>query len=161
MTPPQGYAGVVALYGDPSHFVRDDGTVSPLWEARMAKVEFPEPLPLGWDKSKLARTARVNVAILDEVRQVFDLLEREGLWRHFRTYDGGFAWRQQRGSTSKLSMHAFGAALDFNAETNQMGTRGDMHEGVVQIFEACGWTWGGRFQGSRIDPMHYQFAKVA
>jgi len=52
-------------------------------------------------------------------------------------------------------MHSFGAALDLNAETNQLGTPGDMDAGLVQLFEACGWTWGGRWK--RSDPMHFQF----
>lgn len=161
MTPPNGYAEIVATFGDPKKYLRDDGTISVLWEARMASVVFPVPLPLGWDLSVRARGARVHSFIAAETQHVFELLAKEGLWQHLKTYDGGYAWRQQRGSTSKLSMHAFGAALDFNEATNKQGTPGDMHPGVVQIFEACGWTWGGRFQGSRIDPMHYQFPKGA
>jgi D-alanyl-D-alanine carboxypeptidase len=159
MTAPTGWDEVYKLYGDPHHFTKDDGTISPLWEARMSVAPFPGPLPLGWNKSKLAKGARVHTVILDEAIRVFDILGQEGLWSHLRTYDGGYTWRQQRSSTGILSLHAFGAALDFNAETNQQGTPGDMHPGIVQVFEACGWRWGGRFQGSRVDPMHFQFAK--
>ncbi len=159
MTAPDGYPAVVAFYGDPRPYVRDDGTPSILWEHRMVKVDFPHPLPLGWELSKLASAARVNQAIAAETERVFRILEKEGLWGRFRTYDGGYVWRQQRGSTSKLSMHAFGGALDFNAETNKQGHPGDMDLGVVQVFEACGWSWGGRFQGSRIDPMHFNYAR--
>lgn len=157
MAPPVGLKQILELCGDPRGFVKDDGTVSPLWEARMVSVAFPAPLPLGWDLSRMARGCRVNQAIAPEVDGVCRLIAKEGLWRRFRTYDGGYAWRQQRGSTSKLSLHSFGAALDFNAESNRQGTPGDMDSALVQIFEAFGWTWGGRFAGSRIDPMHFQW----
>jgi hypothetical protein len=157
MTPPNGYAEIVATFGDPKKYLRDDGTISPLWEARMASVPFPEPLPLGWDPLVLARGARVHSFIADETRRVFELLAREGLWKKLRTFDGGYAWRPQRGSSTKLSLHSFGAALDFDAATNQLGTSGDMDQGVIQVFEAAGWSWGGRW--ARPDPMHYNFAR--
>lgn len=156
MIAPTSYAGVLHVYGDPARFLREDGTLSHLWEAQMTKVSFPRPLPLGWAKETLAKAARVNIVIAEETERVFALLEREGLWALLKTYDGGYTWRTQRGSTTKLSMHSFGAALDFNAETNALGTPGDMSAGIVQVFESCGWTWGGRFH--RPDPMHFQFA---
>lgn len=159
MTAPHGCAAVREFYGDPSVLVREDGTVSPFWESRTTIVPFPAPLPLGWDRSKFARGARVHHLIADETQRVFRLLEKEGVWPLMRTFDGGYAWRQQRGSTSRLSMHAFGAALDFNAETNRQGRPGDMPTEIVRVFEGCGWTWGGRWEGSRTDPMHFQFAK--
>jgi len=156
MTAPVGEAAIRELYGDPRQFIRDDGTLSPLWEAKMTVVPFPAPLPLGWDKSKLARGCRVNHVIADEVDRVCKLLWKEGLWPRLRTYDGGYAFRAQRGSSTKMSLHSYGAALDFNAESNQLGTAGDMDPGVVQLFESCGWTWGGRWR--RPDPMHFNFA---
>lgn len=154
---PAGYAGVLEAFGDPKELIREDGTVSPFWEARMTKVPFPDPLPLGWKPDTLVRSARLNVAVASETEWVFRVLKREDLWRHLKTYDGGYAWRTQRGSTTKLSMHAFGVALDFNAATNGLGEKGDMHPDVVQVFESCGWTWGGRFK--RPDPMHFQYAR--
>lgn len=156
MTPPVGLEQIVALYGDVRNFIREDGTVSPIWEGRMTMVPFPSPLPLGWDKTKLAKGARVNQAIADEVDRAFRLILREGLWPKLRTYDGGYAFRAQRGSSTKISLHSFGAALDFNAETNRLGKPGDMDTGLVQLFESCGWTWGGRW--ARPDPMHVQLA---
>ncbi|MFP5297490.1 MAG: M15 family metallopeptidase [Actinomycetota bacterium] len=53
-----------------------------------------------------------------------------------------------------LSNHAFGLAVDFNVSTNQLGTRGDMHPGIVEIFQRWGFTWGGYW--SRPDPMHFE-----
>lgn len=53
-----------------------------------------------------------------------------------------------------LSNHAFGLAVDFNVSTNQLGTRGDMHPEIVQIFQRWGFTWGGHW--ARPDPMHFE-----
>jgi hypothetical protein len=55
-----------------------------------------------------------------------------------------------------LSNHAFGLAVDFNVSTNQLGTRGDMHPGIVEIFQRWGFTWGGYW--SRPDPMHFELS---
>lgn len=149
---------VIARYGDPSPLIQDTGVVSSIWESRMHRVAFPTSLPLGWDKSKLARAATVHDAVAGELARVFVILDREGLWAKLRTFDGAYTWRMTRGSATKLSMHSFGAALDFDAATNELGnSAGDINSEIVQVFESCGWTWGGRFH--RPDPMHFQFAK--
>jgi hypothetical protein len=57
-----------------------------------------------------------------------------------------------------LSMHAFGLAVDLNTSTNQLGTRGDMDPGVVQIFLKWGFAWGGVW--ARPDPMHFELARL-
>ncbi len=156
MQTPNGLDEIKALYGDPALLQRDDGTVSPIWELRMVRVRFPGPVPLGWGDHLPCSGARVNEAIAVEVTAVFSALQRAGLWDHIVTFDGAYAWRAQRGS-NKLSMHAFGGALDFNAATNQLGTKGDMHPDVVACFEARGWEWGGRWH--RPDCQHFQMAR--
>lgn len=156
MVTPTGLVQIKALYGDPAGFIRDDGTVSPLWDARMVKVPFPGPLPLGWDKDVSVKTARVNQAIADEVTNVFEALRSCGAWDHVLTFDGAYTWRSQRGAR-KLSMHAFGGAIDLNASTNELGTIGDMDPTIVDIFTSHGWEWGGFWK--RPDPMHFQFAR--
>ena len=155
MKAPVGRDAIFELYGDPTPLVGEDGHVSSIWEARMVPVRLPGPLPLGWDENVFARSVRVHQTIDDVVRETFDALVVH--WSSLRTYDGGYVWRTQRGSSKKLSMHSFGAALDFNAATNRQGSPGNMHPSIVAVFEAHGWTWGGRFRESRVDPMHFQF----
>lgn len=157
MTAPSGIEQIKALYGDPGGFIRENGTVSAFWELRMVSVPLPRPLPLGWDLSRVARSVRVNEAIAAEVEQALAELDKHRLWDFLVTYDGGYCWRTQRGSASRLSMHAFGGALDFNADTNELGTHGNMAPDLVGFFEARGWTWGGSW--TRPDPMHFQFAR--
>jgi hypothetical protein len=137
--------------------MREDGTISPLWERRMVAVPFPAALPLGWTVETgpvYAKRASVNEAIVYETANLFRAWYKENLWTALRTYDGGFTWRAKRDST-QLSMHAYGAALDFNARTNRLGTKGDMDPRLVDIARAQGWTWGGEWK--RPDPMHFQY----
>lgn len=61
-------------------------------------------------------------------------------------------------NTNKLSLHAFGIALDLNVPGNQRGTVGEMDRTVVSIFERWGFTWGGRW--SWTDPMHFEMNTI-
>jgi hypothetical protein len=156
MKPPVGLDEIRALYGDPRPFLKDDGTVSPLWEARMTTLEMPTPLPLGWNRKLFATRVRVNQAIVDVVKDVFAELEFGGLWSLLTTYDGGYTFRLTRGG-SRLSSHSFGAALDFDAPWNKLGRKPTMNPKIVRVFESHGWTWGGQWR--RPDGMHFQFGR--
>jgi len=70
-------------------------------------------------------------------------------------FDGCYNDRTIQGSSRK-SMHALAAAIDFNAAQNGFNTgHGTMHPAVVTIFKAEGWRWGGDYSG-RTDPMHFE-----
>ncbi len=56
-------------------------------------------------------------------------------------------------STQDLSVHAWGIALDLNADTNAVGTKGTLDPRVIRIFAEHGFYWGGNFG----DPMHFQY----
>jgi D-alanyl-D-alanine carboxypeptidase len=79
---------------------------------------------------------------------------------HISNFSGCYNFRNTRGSSS-LSMHAFGAAIDFDAENNAMyhgaGEQGffKRDSAIVQIFKSKGWFWGGEF-AFRKDPMHFE-----
>lgn len=71
-------------------------------------------------------------------------------------YAGAYNPRLIRGSSTRWSNHAYGAAIDINASENGLGTTGNMPEAVVAAFERQGAKWGGRYRG-RKDPMHFEF----
>lgn len=72
-------------------------------------------------------------------------------------YSGAYNPRKIRGSETKWSNHAYGAAIDFDAEHNGFGTgHGTMPQFVVDAFKAEGALWGGDYKG-RTDPMHFEF----
>ena len=54
-----------------------------------------------------------------------------------------------------LSFHAFALAIDVDAYRNLPNTVGSMPDGIVELFEANGFEWGGRWRRVR-DPMHFQ-----
>lgn len=158
MTRPHGLAAVLKTFGDPTPYRLADGTVSAGWEmATLRPVSLPGTIPLGWDPSHLVRSIRAHRLLADVVGATFDSIHAAGLWPLLRSYDGCYAWRVQRGSHAHLSCHAWGIAIDINAATNKLGEEGDMPSSLVQLFEAQGWYWGGRFD--RLDMQHFQWAE--
>ena len=86
--------------------------------------------------------------------EFFARLVDADLLRHLRTFNGSYVFRQVRGG-SRLSAHAFGAAVDLDPATNQMGHMPTMSTDIVHVAEEMGFTWGGRW--SRPDGMHFQW----
>lgn len=72
-------------------------------------------------------------------------------------YAGAYNPRFIRGSSSKWSNHAYGAAIDLNAEDNGFGKgHGTIPQPVIDAFKRQGARWGGDYHG-RTDPMHFEF----
>jgi hypothetical protein len=104
-------------------------------------------------------TVTCNKAMLPQLRAALEEVVATDLADeiHPNEYAGCYYPRFIAGST-KLSNHAFGLALDLNTPGNQRGTVGQMHRGVVAIFESWGFTWGGRW--GYTDPMHFEMNKI-
>ena len=146
MIAPNGLTEIITQFGDPTR-------MSPAaWEdSQIVRIVLPESL--GFENLRVTRiTAHHLIAahLSDTLKKIHDA----GLWAAIDPYGGGYAARAQRGS-QKLSLHAWGLAWDFRPEENALGTAGTMDQRVVGIFEAAGFTWGGRFH-KRLDPMHFQ-----
>lgn len=72
-------------------------------------------------------------------------------------YAGAYNPRKVRGSATKWSNHAYGAAIDLNAEENGFGKgHGSIPQPVIDAFKRQGARWGGDYKG-RTDPMHFEF----
>lgn len=82
-------------------------------------------------------------------------------------FGGSYVYRPMRGST-RLSVHAYGAAFDFDPARNSMHDRtphfATLRREVVQPFLDLGGTWGGDWDGDgssaderRCDGMHFEF----
>lgn len=87
-----------------------------------------------------------------------------GLLKRIATWDGSWAPRFIRGSTSVLSSHAWGTAFDLNAAWNGLGVEpayvgrpGSVRE-LVEIANANGWWWGGHY-ARRKDGMHFELVR--
>ena len=99
-----------------------------------------------------------NVDLVCDLDLIFDGIFMNGLEKEIKKFDGCFNIRKIRGSKNRWSLHSFGLAIDFNASTNKLGTFGDMHPDIFDIFRSYGWVWGGDFK--RKDPMHFQLCKA-
>lgn len=145
---PTTFNELLERYGKPW----DD--VDAWWEKWGAPAQLPEPL------RRLTKRGRlwVNRDIAPIIESAFNQIADEGLSSHIKTYDGCFNVRKIRGASTQWSIHSWALAIDLNAATNAMGSTPTMNQRVVQIFEAHGFIWGGRFK--RKDGMHFQRART-
>lgn len=157
VTAPVGLAEVKRVFGDPAHFRRDDGTLTPEWEsAHIVRVKLPSPMSYvqGGNVTRVA----VHRLIADiTAATLADLLALgPEMWSELQPYGGGYEPRLQRGSATP-SLHTWGLALDFNPGKYPLGSLKRMPDAIVDVFKRHAWTYGGDFH-SRKDGMHFQFA---
>jgi len=73
--------------------------------------------------------------------------------------DWGYAFRNVRGSTDRLSCHSSGSAIDLNATRHPLGKVGTFPPEKVPMLRALakkyGLKWGGDYKG-RADEMHFE-----
>jgi len=131
------------------------------WEGRnIVSLNVPQLIPIN-----VNRPVRFHRFGANQFMKLWSDWEAAGLLSRVLTWDGSFVPRFQRGSTTKLSNHAFGSAFDINAEFNPMGIippsvgrEGSVRE-LVEIANANGFFWGGHFK-KRKDGMHFEIAKL-
>ena len=78
-------------------------------------------------------------------------------------YDGSYNLRNIRGNASALSMHAFAAAIDWDAVDNEQHATKHLFQDnslLIVKFKEEGWIWGGDWSSGSIDAMHVQAARV-
>ena len=109
-----------------------------------------------------ARVVGVHTKLVERVESLFQVLAENDLLKDIVSWNGAYNPRFKRGSTTSLSAHSWGSALDLNVATNRLGTQGaEWGEAgclwrIVPIALAHGAMWGGWFKG-RCDPMHLEF----
>ena len=167
-------AGCDAFYGNPRG---RNGTASASWiKANLVTVPVPWKMRTAWEPgSSVSRIqihnrcsgslARVLAAIWEKAGKRQDVIETWGM----HLFGGSFAFRTMRGS-SRLSMHSWGCAVDFDPARNGLGDYTPAFQpdhAVVLAFKAEGWVWGGDWDGNgrvsderRPDAMHFQAARV-
>jgi hypothetical protein len=73
--------------------------------------------------------------------------------------DWGYAFRNVRGSSDRLSCHSSGSAIDLNATRHPLGKVGTFPPEKVPMIRALakkyGLKWGGDYKG-RADEMHFE-----
>ncbi len=183
MSIPSGYDEIVATYGNPKGC---NGNASPAWEEANL-VDFAPPYPFFYegDTSNTAvthfRVHRLVVPDLTEILQTvynaarqlvkendgdsfdttyYDKRTLDVLAAHrCNLFSGSYNYRNKRGQDVP-SDHAFGIAIDFDANHNAFGSqRGTLPDWFIKAFTDKGWEWGGQWSGADRDWMHFQRAQ--
>jgi D-alanyl-D-alanine carboxypeptidase len=77
-------------------------------------------------------------------------------------FSGSYNYRPMRGGAA-LSMHAYGAAIDWDDADNAHHSQKHLFTAespLIKAFLDEGWEWGGNWSGPSIDAMHVQAAHV-
>ena len=155
---PYGLDGIIRTFGDLTPHIRENGTLDMAWEQdNLMNIEIPFPIPVSGFPGKLATHIYGNKKLEKIFQKAFADVQAAGLQSKIKTYGGCFCFRQMRRG-HKLSTHSWGIAIDLNPETNRQGTDGDLDRGIVNIFRANGFVWGGDWLGAAKDCMHLQMA---
>lgn len=157
---------LIAFYGDPDK--GRDGLPDREWEAyNLVRVSTPYPMIMAWNGEPLKRIAVHKkcaaslIRALTEIGHEFSTKELESF--QLNQFGGAYNFRTMRGAT-KLSLHAYGAAIDLAPELNPLGRvvglkQNMMPEKAVRIFKSNGWSWGGLWK--RPDGQHFQATRDA
>lgn len=152
------------FYGNPRG---RDGRPSQVWEkANIVSVPTPWKLVTSWDGATV-RGIRVHKKCAESFRIVLEEIwtgagksqeKIEGWGMHL--FGGGYNFRLMKGGT-RLSMHSWGCAVDFDPARNGFGdTTPNFAKNpvVLKAFADQGWTWGGGW--TKPDGMHWQAAQI-
>ncbi len=128
-------------------------------ESQLVRIELP--YPMFYDGKRVTST-RVNKRCADSLLRVLtairDLIpQHPDIRDEAEDFGGVFNFRRKRGGTS-YSLHAYGAAIDLDADDNTFRNswpmQSDMPLEIIEAFTREGWVSGGAFWG--YDSMHFQ-----
>ena len=129
------------------------------WTASKNRTEIGiESFTVPGTKLKLACAKSVAPLLVGFAAEFHELIEPidEGTLD-----DWGYAYRDVRGSTTSLSNHSSGTAIDLNATQHPLGKVGTFPNEKVPMIRALakkyGLIWGGDYK-NRKDEMHFEIA---
>lgn len=101
-------------------------------------------------------TVQVNKSVADDFKAFLRALKRTGYDIHSI---GGYANRNIAGTNTR-SLHSYGLAIDINPSANPVtyGRRStNLPRGIGRLAARYGIAWGGNWNGSKKDTMHFSF----
>lgn len=128
-------------------------------ESQLVKMRFP--FPVFYD-GQLVKETRVHHKCAESLLRVLKAIGKKyfadrGIMEEAEDYGGVFNFRLKRGG-STYSLHAFGAAIDLDADDNSFRDtwplQADMPLEIMEEFAREGWVSAGAFWG--YDAMHFQ-----
>lgn len=151
------------FYG--KHVLDAAGQPTAAWlRDNLASLSLPYRMTLAWQPGTTVSRIKCHKKVVESLGSVLEGVldhygsEREVQNHRMHLFGGSYNYRRVTGG-SRLSTHAWGAAIDLDPDRNGFGKPWDPREGmmplsVVGLFEAAGWKWGGRFRTP--DAMHFQ-----
>lgn len=141
---------LINFYGNPATSVA----------AQLVKVIPPFKMYYqGREVTALSFHKKAAPALLSALNKIWDYygqdqaeIDRLRISSYAGTYN-----QRKISNSDKWSNHAFGAAIDLDAEHNGFNTgKGTIPIPVVAAFKSEGAAWGGDYR-NRTDPMHFEF----
>lgn len=154
-----------SLMPDPNPWPRSDQASlrafygAPGDESNLVPITFPYPM---FYEGRVVTKTRVNKKCADSLFAVLkeigsSLGAKRDVMEEAEDYGGVFNFRLKRGGTT-YSLHAFGAAIDLDADDNTFRDswpmKADMPLEIMEVFARQGWLSAGAFWG--YDAMHFQ-----
>lgn len=97
-----------------------------------------------------------NRKLMPQLRRVAKAVVAQGLTATIHSFDGCFSSRFALSSPSaSISHHAWGVAIDVNADTNRFGTTPVQDPRLVDLMKGLGFAWGGDWIVP--DGMHFEY----
>ena len=138
-------AALRAFYGEPGD------------ESNLVMIEFPYPMFYGDKRVTRTRCHKKVAASLGRILMKLGQLDTRDSAEAVADYGGIYNFRQKRGGSS-YSVHAWGAAIDLDADDNTFRDswpmKADMPLEVMEEFAREGWCSAGAFWG--YDAMHFE-----
>lgn len=145
--------------GETTYLRADDSTLPPAlvkrrfgeWSGRPLTEETGIEIDPTWVQDHIVTVTipvlgRVacNERLLPQLRGAMKDLVSQGLESTVQSFDGCFVARFDPSSLSgAVSLNAWGAAIDVNADTNRTGSPPVQDPGLVSVMDAWGFAWGG------------------
>jgi hypothetical protein len=157
-------SNVDSFYGNPRG---SNGEASAKWASEnIVRLKAPWKLITAWDFMPVSgiRVHKKCSDSLDKVlRRIWVAANKDqrkiNEWG-MNLYAGAYNFRLMRGS-SRLSMHSWGCAVDFDSARNSFGDTTPnfaLIPAVLDAFASEEWTWGGKW--NKPDGMHWQAADL-
>lgn len=153
MWPRDNVTDLIAFYGDPARDAVEPQLVKVFPPFRMTYEGKVVDDGLSFHRLAAPALERALKRVWDYYGHDQTKLDALGISKTAGTYNKRFI-----SGTERWSNHAFGAAIDINAEENGFNVEGNIPIPMIAAFKAEGARWGGDYRG-RTDPMHFEFCQ--
>jgi hypothetical protein len=145
-------AAIKRIFGEfeaqPAPFTPDDLQIDPAW---VDKHVATQTLPV-------FGTITCNTRMFPLLRSVARSLDKQGASTAVTEVEGCFDESSALADpVAPISMHAWGAAIDVDADLDPAVEGGDQDPRVVRAMERWGFMWGSRLPAPDPIPHHYEY----